>query len=289
MDYSFLNNVFSEGNFFFENSNGNTINIGSITFNSATKERAIKCPKCKTIASEDTKEQTYNYTAFTCLNCHHKFYEHDELVEHVSDYIDLNSKESQEFSRLIKAINSDLLVREVDEAYRRCQKFKSYYGKTPQIYEWAAFTLFLTKSISFWVNNSITPVLNYLEQAKELDPNSPTYEQMATSIASRYYQGLVKHLDIIRSTLPTKPIINDKEISEEDVAQIMLEYNNKIISIRQEIFKYLKQIEICYELYPDIDFIKMALNELYGYNGTAWYKREFKRTLLQRAALAAIV
>ena len=64
---SFLNNVLGDKNVFFQGSSGNTIHIGDITYDKTTKKRSVKCPECKTPASEDTKEETSNYIAFTCL------------------------------------------------------------------------------------------------------------------------------------------------------------------------------------------------------------------------------
>lgn len=271
---SFLNNVLGDKNVFFQGSTGNTIHIGDIIYDKTTKKRSVKCPKCDTPASEDTKEETRNYVAFTCLKCGNRFFEHDEVAQNISSYVDLTGQEAREFERLIEAVNHDLHVGDIKYAYDRCRKNKEIYGKTPQIYEWGAFTLFLTQDITFWVRNSIDGVIAYLQKSKQLDSNSPTYDRIAASIATRYYQGVMNHMELTKMQLPPKPIFS-KETPHEEKQRLIHDYQEKRTSIRKEIFRYLLQVEICYRLYPDEDFIKAALNELYGYNGMPWFERKF--------------
>lgn len=271
---SFLNNVLGDKNVFFQGSSGNTIHIGDIIYDKTTKKRSVKCPQCDTPVSEETKEETRNYVAFTCLKCGNRFFEHDEVAQNISSYVDLTGQEAREFERLIEAVNHDLHVGDIDYAYDRCRKNKEVYGKTPQIYEWGAFTLFLTQDITFWVRNSIDGVIAYLQKSKHLDKNSPTYDRIAASIATRYYQGVMTHMELTKQYLPTKPIFS-KEMPSDEKQRLLYEYQEKTISIRKEMFRYLLQVEVCYRLYPDVDFIKAALSELYGYNGMAWFERKF--------------
>jgi len=275
MDFnSILNTVLGDKNVFFHSSNGNTIHIGDIIYDKTTKKRSVICPKCKTPTSEDTKEETHNYVAFTCLKCRNRFFEHDEVAQNISSYIDLNGQEAKEFQRLIEAINHDLHVGEAEYAYSRCQKNKEVYGKTPQIYEWGAFTLFLTRNIKYWIENSIESVIAYLEKSKQLDSNSLTYNRIAASIATRYYQGIMNHLEFTKLNTPPKPS-PDKNMTSNEKQKLLDDYNSQLVLTRKVVFKYLMQIEICYKLFPDIDFIKASLNELYGYNGMAWFERHF--------------
>ena len=107
-----------------------------------------------------------------------------------------------------------------------------------------------------------------MRKAKQLDAKSTTYNQIAASIALRYYQGLLDELDFIKLNLPLKP-------SKNSTIEIINDYEIEMINTRKRVFKYLTQLEVCYEIYPDIEFIKTALHELYGYNGMTWYNRQF--------------
>lgn len=276
MDFnSFFNKVLGDNNVFIQDSNGNSIHIGDIIYDKVTNKRSVKCPNCGTSASEETKEETNNYIAFTCVKCYNRFFEHDEVAQNISSYVDLTGQEAREFERLIEAVNHDLHVGDINYAYDRCRKNKEVYGKTPQIYEWGAFTLFLTQDVTFWVKHSINGVIAYLDKSRQLDKNSPTYDRIAASIATRYYQGVMAEMEHTKQYLPARPQINKKEMPEHEQQRVINEYNEVVVSIRKEVFKYLKQVEVCYQIYPDIDFIKIALSEFYGYNGVAWYEKKF--------------
>jgi hypothetical protein len=68
---SILNHAVGNQNIFLQDADNNTIHIGDIVYNNATKNRTVKCLKCKTPAEDSTKEEEINYTAFTCINCGH--------------------------------------------------------------------------------------------------------------------------------------------------------------------------------------------------------------------------
>lgn len=270
----FYNKILGDRNLFFQDAENNNIHIGDIILNKATKNRSVNCPRCKTPASESTKEEEVNYTAFTCIKCGHRFYEHDEIADNISSYVDLNGEEAKRFKRLIEAVNHDLHAGEIVEAYSRCQKNKEIYGRTPQIYEWGAFTLFLTKPINYWVDNSLRSVLAYLEKSRQLDENSETYNKIAASIATRYYQGLMRRIDNLKNSKPGKPEIDKKNTTVQEIAAIQSEHEQNLTLLRKETFAFLLEVETCYQIYPDLDFLKVVLTELYGYGGMAWYEKK---------------
>ena len=271
---AFFNRVLGDKNTFFQDSHNNTILIGDISLDLITRKRKILCLVCKTSASEDTtREVTNDYVVFTCLNCGHRFFEHDEAAANVSSHINLNGEESKKFQSLIAAVNHDLQVGDFKVAYERCQRNKENYGRTPQMYEWGALTLFLNNTIKFWIGTSAKTVIAYLDQSRYLDTNSQTYFKIASSIATRYYQGVMTFMDITRNAGFDFSIPND--ISREERESLLLEDYERNLSLRKEIFKYLRELETCYRIYPDTDFLKAGLNELYGHNGMAWYQRKF--------------
>lgn len=276
---SFLNDILGDDNVFFQGSNGNTIHIGDIVYDKSTNKRTVNCTNinCQAQASEETKEVTRNYVAFTCIVCGNRFYEYDDIVSNSSSYANLNPQEGEELKRLIEAVNHDLQVGEVNYAYKRCLERKEKYGLTPQIYEWGALTLFLTQDIDYWVRQSLDTVKIYLDKSRQLDKKSPTYKRIASSIATRYYQGLVSHMEKAKSHLPAKPQINKKEVPANEQYAIMQNYYETHKSIKKLVFNYLKQIEVCYDISENTGFIEAALKELYGYNGMAWYDRKFAK------------
>lgn len=261
---SILNNVLGKGNFFFQESDNNTINI---SYDNTIKKHAVSCPKCNTSAEDSLKEEEIGYNKFTCVNCDHKFYEHDETVKKISSYADLDGVEEKKFKRLIEAVNHDLRRGDVDIAYERCLKNTEIYGLTAQMYEWGAFTLFVSKPIDYWINNKLRGVLEYLEKAKSLDVNgtSETYDTIAASIARRYFQGIMSLVEKIKRAW----FICDKNENHEEI------YKEELKKMRQEIFKFLLEVESCFEIYPDFDFLNHVLLELYGYGEIAWFERKF--------------
>ena len=270
---AFINRVLGDKNTFFQDCNNSTIIIGDISLDLITKKRKISCTICKTPASEDTsRKETNDYVVFTCLICGHRFFEHDEAAANVSSHINLNGDESKKFQSLIAAVNHDLQVGDFIVAYERCQRNKENYGRTPQMYEWGALTLFLNNNIKLWIHTSAKTVIAYLDQSKYLDPDSQTYFKIASSIATRYYQGVMTFMDTARNNSLDFSIPDD--ITPEEKRSLLLEHQERHFSLKKEIFKYIRELETCYRIYPDTDFLKAGLNELYGYNGMAWYQRK---------------
>lgn len=272
---SILNYVSGNKNIFLQDSNNNIIVIGNITYDNAKKKRTVKCLLCKTPAEDSTKEEEIDYTAFTCINCGHRFYELDKMADNISSYIDLSYQEGKEFKRLIEAVNHDLHIGEVITAYNRCKTNKEIYGRTAQMYEWGAFTLFLSKPIDYWIDNSLRGVIAYLKMSKQLNPKSETYNEIASSIATRYFRAIMSRIEKIKEKTSKKSILTEAEMFYEDKKGKQDAHKDELIFSRQEIFKYLLQMGECFNVYPNADFLKYALTELYGYGQMAWFKRKF--------------
>ena len=274
---SFLNYVNGNKNIFLQDSNHNIIHIANITYYHAEKKRTVKCPECKAPAEDATKEETIAYIAFTCIVCGHRFYELDEMADNISSYIDLSPQESKEFKRLIEAVNHDLHIGEIKTAYRRCKINKEVYGLTPQIYEWGAFTLFLSKPMSYWIEHSLSSVLAYLERSKQLDPKSATYNKIAGSIATKYFRAIMSRIEKIKEKIPSKWVLTEDDLFANDKKAKEEAYKDQLCFAKQNIFKYLLQMGECFNVYPNADFLKYALTELYGYNEITWFERRFVR------------
>jgi|GEM_PF-6287081 len=272
-----FNNLLGGKHVFFQKSHGNTIHIGDIVYDKNTKQLTVQCPKkdCRTPADIETREQTSTYVAFICKKCGHRFFEHDEIAQNISSYVHLNPSEEREFVRLLEAVNHDLQIGDAEKAYERCNRNKEKYGMTPQIYEWGALTLFLTKDVEYWIKKTPNAIITYLEKSKQLDAKSLTFSKIASSIATRYFQGLSVYIEEVRNNKPLFPTFDAKEISKEDQQQIMAVYQEEYKKYRKNIFIYLRELKTCFNIYPNTDFIKFCLNELYGYNGMAWYHRSF--------------
>ena len=172
-----LNRVFGSKNVLLNDSNFNNIRIGdqNVFFDLNTTKLKTRCPRCGEPADEANGEEGNMYKSFECHHCGNIYYEHDEVAENVSNYIDLDRAKSQEFERLISAVNHDLKVGFFQKAFERCLDHKETYGNTPQIYEWGALTLFYNTPIDDLIRTSCQQVILYLERSLEIAKKSPSY------------------------------------------------------------------------------------------------------------------
>lgn len=247
----------------------NHVHVGDITYNTETKKRSIRClnPKCKAQASEEDKKEREGYCAFKCKKCGEFFYEMDEVAKNISQYVNLDSTEGKQLKRLVEAVTHDMEAEELESAYQRCQREKQTYGLTPEIYQWGAYTLFLCKSMDYWLKTSLKRVIVYLDQSKKLDKDGgskSSHDKIASSIATRYFQEIMYRIERAKKGKPIVTLQGKKT-----------EYERNINWTKQQVFSLLMEVEYCYKAYPNADFLKIALLELYGYREISWYKRRF--------------
>ena len=139
----FINAIFGDGNITFQSSDNNNLHLTQhIYYDAKSKTVRVKCPTCSTPASPETREQLNENAAFNCQKCGTRFYENELLERNTCTYLDLIEGENLKFKRLLDAVNHDLRTDDAQEAFNRCFQNKEVFGRTPQIYEWGALTLF---------------------------------------------------------------------------------------------------------------------------------------------------
>jgi hypothetical protein len=277
---TFASDIFGDFNNVFQNSNGNIVNFGNIIFDKAKRAMMLQCPDCKQEAKEEDREGESTYSAFIC-KCGRRFFEHDDLDNLAGVYLNLDAEKGNELRLVIEAVNHDLQAYDIHRAYERCQRNLEKFSRTPQIFEWHALTRFLSLPVDVWIRGSMHPVLTDLRKAQTLDKKSSTYPSIAASIATRYYTGILRHLDAAKKHMPAVPVIDKKTMTKEQQAAMLAEYTEKSDSIKKELFRCIKQFKFCYDIYEDTDFIKTAILELYGYGGVSWFDLKFKSIFIK--------
>ncbi|MGH1339563.1 MAG: hypothetical protein ACRBFS_25825 [Aureispira sp.] len=250
-----LNKVLGSKNVILNDSDENRIHVGdqNIFFDLESKTLKTKCPNCGEPADENSAGKQETYKSFRCANCKNSYYEYDEIAKNVSNYLDLNYEQSNNFNRLISAVNHDLQAGEIEYAFQRCLLHKETYGNTPEIYEWGALTLFLKSNIEDLIDSSCQKVIVYLDRALEFDHKSDSYDQITSSIATRYFKAVHKKIKAINNN-----------IGNNQQAEHLQEK-------RQEIYRLILEYQTCYKINKDVHFAIKGIQELYGYNRIAWF------------------
>lgn len=275
-----INSIWGDGNFVLQNSDQNTINIQDvhltqhIQYDAKSRTLKVQCPVCHTPASAKTREELNENVAFNCENCGKRFFENDLLEKNAVTYLNLVNGENLQFARLLHAVNHDLRTDDARAAFDRCFQNKEVFGKTPQIYEWGALTLFFATPIEETIHHSARKIIGYLEESQRLDPNSETYKQIAGSIATRYYDGVIAFLEKYKDEKPDFTHINRKIVSMTESEKTETNVQS-IVQWYRQMFRYLKELETCHRIFPNEVFLKTAIQEFYGYGGVTWMERRF--------------
>lgn len=262
-----INRIFGSKNVILNSSvDAKDIYIGdqNIFFDLETTKLKTACPRCGEAADESLAEDNVTYKSFECISCGNIYFEHDVLARNVSNYLDLDRDKSIEFERLISAVNHDIKVGDFKVAFSRCLNHKETYGNTPQIYDWGALTLFYNTPLDELIKTSCSKIILYLNRSLELSKGKPTesYGLIASSIATRYFKAIYDQMKAYKA-------FGDYEIPDDKSAR-----HDFYIGRRKNIYKLLLELRTCYRISQDTDFAVKGLEELYGYNGIAWFDRK---------------
>jgi tetratricopeptide (TPR) repeat protein len=120
-----------------------------------------------------------------------------------------------------------------------------------------ALCIYATSNVAeLTLTNHITvKIIKLLSKAKEHTEKSEIREIIAKSIADNFYLFIHRNLEQLHLHKPTNWIT-------ATVERFKLYY--KAIS------KHLDQLETCFEIYPNIEYLKDCVKNLCGYEGYAW-------------------
>ena len=160
--------------------------------------------------------------------------------------LDISDLEKVKFENLLLLLENAMLAGNYKEAYDYCSKALELNPKTSILWEnkaICAFWLSTEKEVSLKMANEVT---FYINKAKLCELNSSSIEKTTKDIAYNIFNYCNKWL------LTEKPIL---------VEGYSLEQINKM-------FDFLKLHKIAYDLHPDINFLKKAINELWAPTAT---------------------
>lgn len=259
----------------------------NIKFNEEKKPE-IRCPYCNTLMPVEVREFAEKEGAsfgIDCPSCKRRYYPISNLAGNVSLYKALSPRDSETFNHLINAVESDLKLGNAEKAYERCERLKEQYGKEGAVYEYCALTYFYATPINNIIHNSARFIFVYLDDAKQRNPNSETYNAIAATIAWGYAQRLKNLLDNERSRIPTKPKPTVAKPGKAELAAIDKSYRQAVTVWRSKLLRILDEYETAYRILPFDGFLQNGINELCGHNGTPWFNLRFNRLFFPPANL----
>ena len=166
----------------------------------------------------------------------------------------LEKQELKRLENLINIMEKSMVAENYGEAYRYCNKALEINPDCAALWENKAICSFWLRTDHDIISTEAKEILTYLNAAKQADPDSPTYEPTAISISSNlffavYYRYLIKSFD--DST-------NNKT------------YNTWSLKARNIFINYMKIMELCFTIYPDIQYLIVAVEELTNLKKAFW-------------------
>lgn len=158
------------------------------------------------------------------------------------------------FSNLISIMDKSMIAGNYKEAYDYCNKSLEIDPSNASLWENKAICSFWIRTDSEIIGTEAKEILTYLNAAKSANPNSETFENTASSLASNlffavYYKYLLKSFDASN---------NNKDWNA---------WSEKSI---KEFISYLNLMDLCFEISPSKLYLETAINELTGLEKVGW-------------------
>jgi hypothetical protein len=218
------------------------------------KEETKVCPWCDTEFDEKPERKG---NKMKCASCEKWSGDpnYERRVAHKYPHVPTDNY--AEFTRLMGRIDNDIRLLRYEDALKNSEKLTRMCPGAPHGFLYNALSLYYNQSKDEIVNDSASLILKMLELAKEkLEPEAEDdYNFISATIAYNYFYLLRGVLSQIYGFY-----INDKSSDKRHTVKVF--------------YKHLKEMFTCYRMYPDINFLKTAIDYFYGHHQFAWFEFE---------------
>lgn len=197
----------------------------------------LKCPACGAVANIQGKE-----TLFTCDYCQNKVAIIKPLsIDGVVD--GLNEIEQTKYSNYLSILNQAMLAGNYKEGYEYCNKALEINPKSASIWENKAICTFWVSTVAN-LEEKTGEIISYLNASRQIDANSKTYDETASSIADNLYEiARYKYNNVSKVRLANNSYGYD------------FNGENDFISI-------FRLFDMCFQIYPKVEYLEKSLQIL---------------------------
>ncbi len=210
------------------------------------KQEISHCPYCETKAISISTDGNVS-----CNSCYRNSYQwqHNILV---NDYLNLKKEDTHDYINTLFLINTNIRLGKYNKAFAFAKEAIILSSRTPQGWEYKALTLFYKTELNSIIGNNGAEIKAHLTIAQELQKDSPTYDNVVKTIAYTLFNNIKQQINSITD------LIDFKSILEQQIYY-------------QKIRNYISAWEICYEIYPNTDFLKELVSYFSGLRGFSWF------------------
>jgi hypothetical protein len=198
------------------------------------------CPYCGTAPDEIIQKNE-----IVCGSCNERYYKGKPKLK-VSKFINVPTESIKAYEDLMYLIVTKIKLQEYQEAIECCNKVIELSSKTPQGWEYKALCSYFLMSRDELIETKATKIIEYLNIAQKQNNQSTTYDEIAKTIAHRLFH-------IVR-----------KQVFWT------ITHNQNIFLQRYNTSSLLQMWEICYQIYPEVDFLKQLTRYYTGQQLMTW-------------------
>ncbi len=205
---------------------------------------------------EDASEKKGN--RIKCMKCEKWSYDQTFEARKTSKFPNVSTANHDEFARLKGRVENEIKLGQYEDALRNSEKLTKMCPEAPHSFLYNALSTYYKQSKDEIVGESAFKILKRLEIAHEkfrADEDKSDYDHISATIAFSYFYLLRGVLLQIYGFY-----INDKSADKRHTVNVY--------------FKHLKELHTCYKIYPDLNFLKIAIEYFYGHHNFAWFEFE---------------
>ena len=167
----------------------------------------------------------------------------------------LSEGDQGKFNNLIEIMQKALLAGNYKEAYDYCNKALEIDPSSGSLWENKAIATFLIRSEGDIIETEAKEIVTYLNTAKQCDGETESYKETAYLIAWNLYSAIEWRYRQIR---PDESTDNGKTYTV---------YSDKLT---RRIIALLNIMNLCFDIYPIIEFMEIPVNELTNKGKFKW-------------------
>jgi tetratricopeptide (TPR) repeat protein len=200
----------------------------------------MKCPACGASVNADTSNNS-----FKCDYCGNTVSIIKPIEISNSIYEGFNEVETNKLKNYVEILHQSMLAGNYAEAYSYCNKALEVNPKSAEVWENKAICSFWLSSINKLEQDKVNEILTYLNASKNLNPESKTYITTCKDIGNNLYYVIMYIYNGLSPDITIRP----------NVVGYSFESESKVLNL-------INLLEICYELDPDVLYLKEALKIL---------------------------
>jgi DNA-directed RNA polymerase subunit RPC12/RpoP len=214
---------------------------GVMNFNLSPAEDNDKSLACAHCGQDADANDIQENGKINCKKCSLDFFVIKPQSKNTTMYLNVPADLQNAYHNIIFRIDLKIEEGSYKEANLICDEAIKLYSLTPRGLEYKALCLYFTTPRQEIIIDSARKILVYLNKAREIDTTSKTGENIAASIAFKYYRMLRYRIQ--------------NQSKQTDV---------------NELYKLISEFNTCYKIFPSsqsLQFLKTQVSHLSGREG----------------------